>query len=191
MDWGVLAFTVATAFLACALTSLAPLWQAARTLPNDVLSEGVRASAGARSRRVSRAFVVAEVALAFVLLSVSSVLIAELYSLTRVSPGFDPNHLLTFQLAYAGESIPGKPSQHAYQTRLVEAVQAIPGVTGAGIVNQIPMNGCCFSTAIFQEGPSARPRRRTRGLPAGERGLLSHDGNPPSSRTLAQRARQQ
>ena len=157
VDWGVMAFTVAIAFAACALTSLAPLWQAARTLPNDVLSEGVRASAGARSRRISRAFVVAEVALAFVLLSVSSVLIAELYRLTRVSPGFDTNHLLTFQLAFSPEGIPGKPSQHAYQTRLLEAVQAVPGVTGAGIVNQIPLNGCCFSTAIFQEGTSARP----------------------------------
>ena len=143
--------------VACAITSLAPLWQAARTLPNDVLSEGVRASAGARSRRVSRAFVIAEVALAFVLLSVSSVLIAELYRLTRVSPGFNTNHLLTFQLAFAPEGIPGKPSQHAYQTRLLEAVQAVPGVSGAGIVNQIPLNGCCFSTAIFQEGASARP----------------------------------
>ena len=157
VDWGVLAFTVAAAFVASGLASLAPLWQAARTLPNDVLSEGVRASAGARSRRLSRAFVVAEVALAFVLLSVSSVLIAEIYSLTRVWPGFDPNHLLTFQLALSPEGIPGKPTQHEYQKRLLEAVQAIPGVTGVGIVNQIPLNGCCFSTAIFQEGASARP----------------------------------
>jgi hypothetical protein len=117
----------------------------------------VRASAGARSRRVTRAFVVAEVALAFVLLAVSSVLIAELYSLTRVSPGFDPNHLLTFPTGILPEGIPGKPSQHAYQTRLLEALQAVPGVTGAGVVNQIPLNGCCFSTAIFQEGVSARP----------------------------------
>src|ERR1035441_8767999 len=70
MDWPVIGFAIATAFVACALTSMAPLWQAARTLPNDVLSEGVRASAGARSRSLSQSFVVSEVALAFVLLAV-------------------------------------------------------------------------------------------------------------------------
>ena len=195
IDWGVLVFTVAAALLACALTSMAPLWQAARTLPNDVLSEGVRASAGARSRRVSRAFVVAEVALAFVLLTVSTALIAELYRVTRVDPGFDPRNLLTFQIAFSPEGIPGKPSQHAYQTQLLEAVQNIPGVQGAGIVNQVPLAGCCFSTAIFQEGPSPRPSTgervaflpvnpeywRTMGIPlrAG-RLLTAHDNNEKS-----------
>src|ERR1035438_6764415 len=75
-------------------------------------------SAGARSGRLSRSFVVAEVALAFVLLAVGTVLVSELYHVTRVSPGFNPNHLLTFQISFAAEGIPGKPSQFAYQTRL-------------------------------------------------------------------------
>jgi predicted permease len=156
MDWPVMGFVIATAFAACALTSMAPLWQAARTLPNEVLSEGVRASAGARSGRLSRSFVVAEVALAFVLLAVGAVLAAELYHVTRISPGFDPNHLLTFQLSFAAEGIPGKPSQFAYQTRLLDAVEAIPGVMGAGVVDQLPLD-CCLSTAIFQEGASSQP----------------------------------
>ncbi len=89
VDWPVIGFAIGTAFVACVLASMAPLWQAARTLPNDVLSEGVRASAGARSRRLSRSFVVAEVALAFVLLAVSAMLVTELYHVTRVWPGFD------------------------------------------------------------------------------------------------------
>src|ERR1019366_8560346 len=87
MDWPVMGFAIATALAAGALTSMAPLWQAARTLPNEVLSEGVRASAGARSGRLSRAFVVAEVALAFVLLAVGTVLVSELYRVTRVALG--------------------------------------------------------------------------------------------------------
>src|ERR1039457_1603883 len=156
MDWPVMGFAIAAAFVACALTSMAPLWQAARTLPNEVLSEGVRASAGARSGRLSRSFVVAEVALAFVLLAVGTVLVTELYHVTRVSPGFHPNHLLTFQLTFATEGIPGKPSQFAYQTRLLDAVEAIPRVIGAGVVDQLPLD-CCLSTAIFQEGASSKP----------------------------------
>jgi predicted permease len=191
MDWGVMGFAIGTAFAACALTSMAPLWQAARTLPNDVLSEGVRASAGARSRRLSRTFVVSEVALAFVLLAVSTVLVAELYRLTRVWPGFDPANLLTFQLSFGAEGIPGKPTQFAYQTRLLDAVQVIPGVNGAGVVNQLPLN-CCLSTTIYREGASPRPSTgervvflpvsrdyfRTMGIPLRRGRLLTEHDNP-------------
>jgi len=191
MDWPVMGFAVGTAFAACAFTSMAPLWQAARTLPNDVLSEGVRASAGARSRRLSRSFVVSEVGLAFVLLAVSTVLVSELYHLTRVWPGFDPANLLTFQLSFAAEGIPGKPSQFAYQTRLLQAVEAIPGVSGAGAVNQLPLAGCCFSTAIYQEGASSKPSTgervaflpvsrdyfRTMGIPLRRGRLLTEQDN--------------
>ncbi|MCX6630220.1 MAG: ADOP family duplicated permease [Candidatus Solibacter sp.] len=158
VGWPAIGFAIGTAFVTCVLASMAPLWQAARTLPNDVLSEGVRASAGARSTWLSRSFVVAEVALAFVLLAVSTVLVSELYRVTRVWPGFDPANLLTFQLSFAAEGIPGKPSQYAYQTRLLDAVQAIPGVRGAGVVNQLPLQ-CCFITTIYQEGASPKPSR--------------------------------
>ena len=83
VDWKVLLFALAAAFLATALSSLAPLWQAIRTAPADVLGEGARASAGARSRRLSQSLVVAEIALAFGLLAVSAVLILHLRNLSR------------------------------------------------------------------------------------------------------------
>ena len=68
IDWTVLAFSVAMAVATGVLAGLAPLWQAMRTAPNAVLTEGVRASAAAPARRLSKAFVVAEIALAFTLL---------------------------------------------------------------------------------------------------------------------------
>ena len=68
IDWTVLGFSVAVAIATGVLASLAPLWQAIRTAPNAVLSEGVRASASAPAQRLSKAFVVAEIALAFTLL---------------------------------------------------------------------------------------------------------------------------
>ena len=155
MDWHVLGFALGTAFVACALSGMAPLWQAARTQPNEVLSQGVRASAGARTRWLSRSLVVAEISLAFVLLSVSAVLGSELYRITRVRPGFDPGHLLTFQLTFAADAVPGKPNQVAYSNRLVQAMEAVPGVSGVSFVNQLPLNGCCYSTSIYPEGSSA------------------------------------
>ena len=160
-DWRVCLFALGTALFAGALTSVAPLWQAARTSPNEVLTEGVRASAGARSRRLSQSLVVAEVALAFVLLAVSAVLVAELRRLTHISPGFDPEHLLTFQLTFSPEETPGMVSRVAYQDRLLESLRALPGVSGAALVNQLPLN-CCLSTAIFPEGQPPGPDRGDR-----------------------------
>src|SRR5262245_307582 len=64
IDWTVLVFALGAAGVASGLASLAPLWQAVRTTPAEVLNEGVRATAGARSRRVSRSLVAGEIALA-------------------------------------------------------------------------------------------------------------------------------
>ena len=58
IDWKVLGFSVAAAVATGVLAGLAPLWQAIRTAPNAVLTEGIRASAAAPARRLSKAFVV-------------------------------------------------------------------------------------------------------------------------------------
>ena len=155
VDWKVLLFAAGTACLASALSSLAPLWQAARTFPNDVLNEGVRASVGARSRKLSQSLVISEIALAFTLLAVSGVLIAHLRNLARIRPGFDPDHLLTFELNVADPARSTPEKLWPYQKRLIEALEAIPGVSGAALANQLPLNGCCFSTTVYAEGRAA------------------------------------
>jgi hypothetical protein len=98
IDWKVLGFSVAVAVATGVLAGLAPLWQAMRTTPNAVLYEGVRASAAAPARRLSKAFVVAEIALAFTLLTTSAILVVHLRNLGRVSMGFDPDNVVAFGL---------------------------------------------------------------------------------------------
>ena len=151
IDWKVLAFAIAMAFVASALASLAPLWQAVRTPPNAVLTEGVRASAGGPVRKISQALVVAEIALAFTLLTVSVILVVHLRNLGRVPTGFDPNNLLTFQLSAPGR-VAGSGSLVPFQKRLIEALEAIPGVTSAAVVNQLPLDGCCMGGTVHVEG---------------------------------------
>ena len=155
-DWPVVGFAIATAFVACALTSMAPLWQAARTLPNDVLSEGVRASAGARSGRLSRSFVVAE--------SRSPL------CCWQSAPCWSPNSTASRTSRWASIPITCSRSNSAMPPRAFRASQAssptrpgcwvqleaIPGVTAAGVTDQLPLD-CCLSAAIFQEGPSSQP----------------------------------
>jgi predicted permease len=155
-NWAVLLFAVGVACLTAVLSALAPLWQAARTQPNEVLSNGVRASAGARSRKLSRSLVIAEIALAFTLLSVSALFLSQLEKLHHTSPGFDPDHLLTFQLSPNASRINEAKKLIAYQNRLVQALAALPGVTGAALANQLPLNGCCLSSSLFPEGRALR-----------------------------------
>ena len=92
------AFALLLGFLTATLSAVAPLWQAFRTPPREVLNDGVRASADARSRWLSKALVIGEITLAFTLISAGALLLWEFRSLTETSPGFNPTGLLTFQI---------------------------------------------------------------------------------------------
>jgi predicted permease len=155
VDWTVLLFALGAAFLASALASLAPLWQAVRTAPVDALGEGARASAGGRSRRLSQSLVVAEITLAFALLAVSAVLIIHLENLSRTSPGFDADHVLTFGLSVPGTIAQDPDKRLPLQRRLVDGLQTIPGADEVAVSTQLPLDGCCFGAAIYPEGRPA------------------------------------
>jgi predicted permease len=157
VDWTVFVFALGAAFFASAISSLAPLWQAVRTAPNDVLGDGARASAGARVRKLSQSLVVAEIALAFTLLAVSAQLIAHLRTLAGTSPGFDPNQLLTFDLTMAESMASPEETRLPYQKRLTDALAAIPGVVSVAIANQLPLDGCCMAGTIHPEGRALNP----------------------------------
>ena len=152
ITWTTLLFAFGAAILSSVLFSLAPLWQAARILPNEVLSDGVRASAPARSRGLSRGLVVAEIALAFVLLSVSAVLIAHLNRLLHTTAGFDPDGLLTFSVNTSSAEYSDMAHLVPFQKRLLQAIERIPGVSSAALINHLPLAGCCYITALFPEG---------------------------------------
>src|SRR5687767_14460129 len=134
IDWKVHGFSVAVAVATGVLAGLAPLWQAMRIPPNAVLSEGVRASAAAPAQRLSKAFVVAEIALAFALLTTSAILVVHMRNLERVSLGFDPDGLIVFNVAQprrvgeTNDALAGR--QRAEQARFMDALRQTPGVTG-------------------------------------------------------------
>ena len=152
IHWTVLLFAFGAAILSTVLSSLAPLWQAVRIFPNQALIDGVRASAPARSRRLSRTLVIAEIALAFTMLSVSAVLIGHLNRLLRTAPGFEPGGLLTFSMDTSSAEYPDTARLVLYQKRLLQAVDRIPGVSGAALVDHLPLEGCCYVTSLFPEG---------------------------------------
>jgi putative ABC transport system permease protein len=158
VDWKVLGFTVAVAVATGVLAGLAPLWQAMRPAPNAVLSEGVRASAGAPARRLSKALVVAEIALAFTLLTTSVILVVHLRNLGRVSLGFDPDGLVAFELTLPRRTPEARRSE---QERLMDAIRQTSGVTGVTFASQLSGLGCRGATSLSVDGrpPDAAEQR--------------------------------
>jgi predicted permease len=156
LDWTVVAFTAGCALAASALASLAPLWQAVRTQPADTLNAGIRATATAGSRVLARSLVVAEIALAFALVASSAILAAHLGRLGRLSPGFDADDVLTFQITRpdTSKTTAARAEDHK---RFTAALEGIAGVTSAALVNSIPMSGCCLSTTLYPEGATEKP----------------------------------
>jgi predicted permease len=155
IDWKVLGFSVAVAVATGLLAGLAPLWQAIRTAPNAVLSEGVRASAAAPAQRLSKAFVVVEVALAFALLTTSAILVVHIRNLERVPLGFDPDGLVAFNLTLprgAGTPQERAEQRRSEQARLMDALRQTPGVTGVAFASQLPAGPFCGETNIYVEG---------------------------------------
>jgi predicted permease len=166
IDWKVLGFTVTVAVATGVIAGMAPLWQAVSTAPNAVLAEGVRASAAAPAQRLSQAFVVAEIALAFTLLAMSAILIVHLRNLGRVPLGYDPDGLVTVVLTLPQSAAPPSATpreqriaRRVEQNRLIAALRATPGVTGAAFASQLPTFG--GGTVVFAEGrPPDAPGQR-------------------------------
>jgi putative ABC transport system permease protein len=140
IDSSVLIFTVIASLVAAAIFGLAPAWRAARPDVMIVL-RGTSRSEGLASGGLSRKIVVGlEVALAYVLLIGSGLMVRSFLELQRVDPGFDPRGLLTFQVN--SDRFLQKPEERAAATRaLEERLRAIPGVQSVTAAFPFPLTG--------------------------------------------------
>src|SRR5262249_51703342 len=99
LSYPVLAFTGAVSMLTAIVCGFAPAFEGSRADVQESLKDGARQiGAGTRQRRVRQAFVVAEVALAVVLLVGAGLLLRSFDAMRRVNPGFDANSVLTMRL---------------------------------------------------------------------------------------------
>jgi predicted permease len=100
--------------------------------------------------RVRNMLVVAQTALAVLLLIGAGLLIKSFARLQRVDPGFDPQHVLTFGVSLPDAAYP-KPEQSAlFYQRLNERLAALPGVRSAGAVFGLPLTGFGYSISLFE-----------------------------------------
>jgi predicted permease len=156
----VLAFTIGVALVCGVLLGLAPAMHARLARLSDALKDSVRGSTAASSHRLRAALVVAEVALAIVLLIGAGLMIRSLQKLTAIDPGYVATNVLTLSVSVPrqpapstavppapGQPAPPPPPFVASMTDMLERVQAVPGVTAVGLASDLPLGGS--SSAVF------------------------------------------
>jgi putative ABC transport system permease protein len=142
LNGGVLAFTVVLSLLTGLLFGLIPAWTASKLDLTTALKDGARTVAGGLAgRRMRNALVVAELALALILLAGAGLLVKSFWRLRQVDPGFDPHNVLTLRLSLNGFKYQ-KPKEWAdWFSRLQERLEQIPGVRSASVVMPVPLHG--------------------------------------------------
>ncbi|HTM25705.1 MAG TPA: ABC transporter permease [Vicinamibacterales bacterium] len=140
VDGAVLIFATAVTTLIGLAFGLLPALQAAHTDPHRELQPGSRRTSGAH-RRTRSALVVAEIALALVLLVSSGLLLRSLQRLFAVPLGFDSARMLTMQLQIVGHRFDAPAATQRIFDQTLEAVRRVPGVAAAGSTSQLPLSG--------------------------------------------------
>ena len=134
------AFALGLSTLTGILAGLVPALYAGRADPRLGPSQASRHSTGGH-QTARRALVVAEVALALMLLVGAGLLLRSLQRLFSVAPGFDAANLLTMQVHAAGPRYDDPTQLQQFFDRAVEAVGQIPGVEAAAFTSQLPLSG--------------------------------------------------
>jgi putative ABC transport system permease protein len=148
IDTTALGFTFAISLLTSALFGLVPALQLSRIDLHEALKEGGR-TAGPRNRLRS-ALVVAEIALAMVLLVGGGLMINSLWRLARVNLGYEPAGVLTAKIDPSGPKYEEFARVTSFYRELLERVRANPGVRDAGIINSL---NASFSFNIDEHPP--------------------------------------
>ena len=140
IDARVLAFTAAISILTSVIFGLVPTWRGASLGMQQKLAVDSRSSVGAPSRARS-VLVVADLALALVLLAGTGLMLRTVVALTHASPGFNADRILSLQFSLVGKAYAEDPAVVVFQNRTLEKLRAIPGVEGAALAGQIPFGG--------------------------------------------------
>jgi putative ABC transport system permease protein len=138
----VLAFTTVLALVTGLVFGLVPAIAVARGNTNTLLKEDTARGSAGKSTGVTRAtLVIAETALALMLLVGAGLLVKSFARLQEVNPGFSSDNVLTAQLALPATRYPDAAARRAFWSRLIDQLRPLSGVTAVGLTSNVPFNG--------------------------------------------------
>jgi putative ABC transport system permease protein len=152
-----LAFTAGVSALAAVLFGVLPALGASSTNTLGALRNGGRnATIGRDRHRTRNALVMTQVALAFVLVIGSGLMVRSFEALRSVHPGFSADEVLTFRVQPLPTKYPDPEARAQFYDRLIERLEGVPGVTRAGAINTLPLTGGGSNlTTVIEEFPPA------------------------------------
>ena len=154
LDTTVFAFALGVSMLIGIAVGLIPGLHASRTDLHSGMHPGSRHTTSHKFTR--RLLVVAEVALALVLLVSAGLLLRSLQRLISISPGFDPTHLLTMQVQTSRRF--DRSTTQNFFDRALDAVREVPGVEAAAFSSQLPLSGDLDEYGVhFEPEPGGPP----------------------------------
>jgi putative ABC transport system permease protein len=141
VDPWVLLFTLAISIATGIVFGFAPLLHTrVAALAASLKEGGTRGATGAARHHVRRGLVMAEVALAVMLVIGAGLLLRTVYNLTTVDAGFDRSRLMTFQVTLPPAAYTQAPARAQMFQRLLERLRAVPGIQAASAMSGLPPN---------------------------------------------------
>jgi putative ABC transport system permease protein len=168
IDTTVACFTLALSIATGLLFGLVPAFHSTSTSLSGALKEAGRGALTTRGgARMRGALVIAEMALAVMLLAGAGLLIRSFTKLASVDPGFHATQALTFELSLPDSRYEQQPQQVGFFDQLLPRLRAIPGVQSAGAAMSLPMSGSNFVLTFEVAGhppvpPSQQPAMQIR-----------------------------
>ena len=141
IDFSVLGFTALACLAATAIFGVIPAWRASRPGVANLLRGSSRHAGLLGGNRLRGAVVMVEVALSFVLLVGSGLMLRSFFELQRTDPGFDARRLLTFQVVSVDGGGDKPEARAAFVRRIQERLRAIPGAESVAASSPFPLAG--------------------------------------------------
>jgi putative ABC transport system permease protein len=139
VDARMLGFSFGLSVLTGIVFGLVPALQSCRINLNGILKEGGRSTAASAGQRLRSSLVISEIALAVVLLVGAGLLMKSLLRLLKTDPGFNPQNVLSMTVVLPGDKYSDANSQISFHDQLRDRVNVLPGITGTGTVNILPL----------------------------------------------------
>jgi putative ABC transport system permease protein len=162
IDMPVLGFTFVMAMLTGLVFGLAPALHVSRPDLNYSLKDAAKGGpSGASGGGLRRVLVVAEMALALILLIGGGLMMKSFLQLQRVDPGFNPDHVLTLRLFLNPTHYPQPQQVLTFYTQLLDRLQTLPGVQAVAGISTLPLSGNETDTSFMIEGrPQPPPNQK-------------------------------
>ncbi|WP_348261986.1 ABC transporter permease [Telmatobacter sp. DSM 110680] len=158
LSWQVIAFALGLAVVTGLVCALAPAFAAIRTNVNSNLKEGGRTgSAGGGHARLRSSLVVAEIAIALVLLTASGLLLRSFDKMRAVDLGFSPQHVTTAAYSLPQQQYSKQSQIDTFNRDLMQKLNQLPGVQSVGLTSMLPSQGANNNQTFVVDGYEPPP----------------------------------